>query len=141
LAEATATLTQIEARRSRAATRVEELEREQSAAHQAVHEAVAAIAENERRGGRPADRQRLEEELGAAREAAQDVALRARIEGARRRVADLDAERQRLIAECLPELVAVPEAICGWADGAVRRDALARGTSRQRGPEVGRARR
>jgi hypothetical protein len=110
VATAAAKLGQVEAQRSAAANRVEELEREQAAAYEAVRAAASAIAEHERQGGRPAEREKLEMALASAREKSQDPALAARIEGARSRVRDLDGERQRFIAGNLTELVEAVEA-------------------------------
>jgi hypothetical protein len=73
VADATATLTELEARRSRAAARVAELEAEARAAVAAVRLTAAAIAECERRDGRTAERQRLKTALTDAQAKADDV--------------------------------------------------------------------
>lgn len=103
--DAASGLAQLDRQRAQAVERVEALEREQAAAALAVRTAAAELAEHERRGGRPAELQKLEAALAEARAAVADPALAVKIEGARARGGDLQVERQRFIAENLRELV------------------------------------
>jgi hypothetical protein len=63
----------------------------------------------ERRGGRTAERAKLERTLAEANARASEP-WRERVEGARRAVRDADKERQRFVAEHLTELVETLEA-------------------------------
>lgn len=67
------------------------------------------LSEVERRGGPAAERRQAESVLSKAREAVDDPALPARLAGAKARVRDLHAERQRFVVANLPELVTGPE--------------------------------
>jgi chromosome segregation ATPase len=91
-------------KRDTAQHRVEELEAEQRAAAQAHQQLRAALVEAERRGARPAEIRKLEEQLTAAE--AKPKVLAARIEGARHAVRDTDIELARFVHGNLTELVA-----------------------------------
>jgi hypothetical protein len=108
--DAATKLAEFDRRRVQAAQRVDELERERRSTAEAIKTAAAALADHERRGGRPAERQKLEAALTEARKAAEDPGLPAKIEGARARVRDLHAERAAFVGQNLRELVAIPEA-------------------------------
>jgi hypothetical protein len=95
--------------RSRANARVEELEGQARAAGQAVVEASAALAEFERKGGRPADRRQLEQELAAAKQRAEEP-WHERVEGARAALRDADEQLRQYQAQHLNELVEALEA-------------------------------
>jgi hypothetical protein len=107
--DAATKLVELDRRRVQAAQRVDQLEHERRSTAEAIQTAAAALAEHERRGGRPAERRQLEAALAEARAAAQDPALPATLEGARQRVRDLHAERQLFVGQNLRELVAVHE--------------------------------
>ena len=96
-------------RRKQASARIDELEREWQAANIALVQARRDLVEFERQCGPAAERRTLEMKLVEA-EAKAAQPWRERIEGARRGVDDLDAERQRFIADQLDALVAECEA-------------------------------
>jgi hypothetical protein len=85
---------------------VEEIEHEARASASAAAEAAAALVEHERRGGRAAERQQLEQALAEAKAKAAEP-WHERAEGARQAVRDADQELRRYQAEHLDELVEV----------------------------------
>ncbi len=106
---ATQAMARLVAERDRARDRVDELEREARFSGERAAAASAALTEFERRGGRAAERTKLEAELAEARAKAAEPWAE-RIAGARTRIGDHQAELQRFVGEHLQELVADREA-------------------------------
>jgi chromosome segregation ATPase len=100
-AEALAELAQ---RRAAAQAKVDHLEAEQRAASEAREAARAALIEFERKGGRPAERAKLEHALADA-EARASERWPERIEGARQAVRDAHQQVQHFTGKHLDELV------------------------------------
>jgi hypothetical protein len=92
------------AARERATARVDEVESEQRAASEAREAARAALIEFERKGGRPAERAKLERALTEA-EAHVSERWPERIEGARAAVRDAHQQVQHFTAGHLDKLV------------------------------------
>jgi chromosome segregation ATPase len=106
---ATQAMARLVAERDRARDRVDELEREARTSGERAAAASAALTEFERRGGRAAERGKLEAELAEARAKAAGPWAE-RIAGARTRIGDHQAELQRFVGEHLQALVADREA-------------------------------
>jgi chromosome segregation ATPase len=94
--------------RDRASARVEVLKRDARSAQEAATEASLALAEFERRGGRPAERRKLEQALADAKAKAAEPWAE-RIAGAQQRVRDQQHEMQLFVGANLSELVATLE--------------------------------
>jgi hypothetical protein len=106
---AAAGLAELVEAREQAEARVYALEAEARASARRAADASATLAEFERRGGRPAERDKLEAALAEARaQAAEPWAER--VSGARAAVRDADAEVRRFAGEHFAELVAGLEA-------------------------------
>ena len=103
-AEATAQLEELRERRTRAAARVDALAQGQRAAGQALAQSREALAELERRGGRQAERAKLETALVSA-EARVAEPWQIRSEGARRALRDADSSVRAFVSEHLDALV------------------------------------
>jgi hypothetical protein len=106
---ATEAMARLGERRARAAARIEQLEKEAREAGRALTEARDALVDFERRGGRPAERTKLERTLAEAKARAAEP-WQERVEGARHALRDVDAEQQRFAGEHLTELVETLEA-------------------------------
>jgi chromosome segregation ATPase len=112
------TMAQLTAERNRFAARVHELEADQRQANEMLAQARERLSEFERRGGKQAERAKLEQQLAEAKSAAEEP-WPERIEGTRRASRDAQAKVQRFAAENLPELVAALE-----ADGQIAADRI-----------------
>jgi hypothetical protein len=101
---ATTALTKLEEERSRAASRVSELEREWRAAVEASRVASAELAEVERHGGSATTRHAGEEKLATAKAKAAEPWAE-RVEGARAAARDLDRRVRQHLTENLGTVV------------------------------------
>jgi hypothetical protein len=102
--DVTAGLAELDKRRTLVARRLDELDRSQREASQALQQARAAVVEAERKDAAPAARGKLESALRTA-EARAAEPWPQRLEGAKASLRDADKERREFIGEHLTELV------------------------------------
>ena len=102
--DANAELAKLQEQRSRAASRVSDLEREWREALEASRQASAELAELERHGGNAASRHKVEEKLAEAKRLA-DQPWSERLEGARAGLRDAERVYRAAVAANLPALV------------------------------------